>query len=1162
MKADRFLGPTAAWLAALLVLSCTNDYNPFTDPSRALAVVKYKSFHDADTLNIFTTETLVVAVADRGLVDSFSIVAPTNRRSPDTFVVKRTLGQPVAAGPYTYLVSLTDTGWKTLTINTFRSNGDRVPQEFSLYLRNPLRQNTINGFYGDTVSLAAAPHVRDADVEYHWDFGGGYDVTSPLPQISAAVKMQSFSSAGLLWVSDPSGAHPSPAVPFTYNLKDTTGPFIKCVNDGYVGKDTIITGDTTFYFKVQIWDPTQAGAVQSASVNGRKFDINDDPLYICVLTRMDTNVRLFPVTVSAVNNPQFLVSSTKTFWLQFSSAMSHGGGVLFTVTDPSTDTSVTESRNKVIFGYIEDYVHDSISVIVKLWENNAQNSLADTVHVAGKATWSFNFPLANGSNRARLAAYAANGDSLAGTSLLIVCDTTTKDTTPPEIIDVTANGAPMSNKFVTGDTAVLKIIAFDEGSGIDSLCVNNRPLVQSAQGYGFIWFDTVTVVHRPEGSAFTIVAVDNAMNRDTLSFVLCQNIPPQILRAPPANDTIPFGSRIVDTIIWTDPDNDQVQAQKAKGPDSMNVIPFGHVIQLSWIPQLPADTGLKKIRINLSDGYQTTTDSFQVFVTAAGGLPPAVQIDTAAMAVPAYLEANMDSLVLNVKTKNDSGNTPLSFYVTLTGAALPVTGRLCAWHPGINDVGRQIFTVTVIDTFHRSVSAQFAVTVEPPNRPCTLQVRYTVPVTPDGELDLSNATQPDTLFFSVKDPDIPAVEHHTVVVRFAAGQTDFVLDSNGQFFVALPAKPSNGQAKDTLFVSVTDRAGHEDSLRFFITYAGAGSPAFTGKIYINTQSSGVSITGSVIGFPLLIRLDKSYFTFAQAAPRGQDIRFSKSNGAALPYEIEHWDNVAGDAEIWVKVDTVYAFNDSQYIRMTWGNPAAVDSSNGRAVFDTAVGYVGVWHMNDGSATQNANSAQTQFNATIAQQGANPRIGTGSGVIGTADSLANNNYLNAGILPAMQTVSISAWVNPVTVPPWAKIICKPWGTYNDPFQIFSLEVAGAPDSAVQFHVGLSQPFSAYVVNKDSLKSGTWTHLVGTYDGMETRLYVNGAPAGTYTWTNSPAPAVPSNQQPWTIGGWSQNVVECLPGKIDEARISRGVWSPDYINLSYQNQRPGSAVLQFK
>ncbi|MGB7549569.1 MAG: hypothetical protein WBM14_17665, partial [Terracidiphilus sp.] len=423
-----------ALIAACALLSCSNDYNPFTDLSKARAVVTRKSFADRDTLTIFTTETLVVNVADRELVDSFSILAPSNRRSPDTFVVRKTQ-QPLASGPYTYLLSLTDTGWKTITVNTFRNNGERVPQEFFLYLRSPLGQSPLSGAYGDSVALSTKP-VGDTDVAYHWDFGGGFVISSPRPKTFASVKMSLFSIAGSLWVSDPSGAHPSPAVPFAYALKDTTGPYIRCVSAGYEGKDTIVTGDTTFYFKVKIWDPAQMGAVQSASVNGRNFDIDDDPYYICILTRMDTNVRLFPVTVSAVNNPQFLVSSTKTFWFQFSSTMAHGGGVLFSVTDPSTDTSVTSSRSKVVFGHIEDYVHDSISVIVKLWENNAKNSLADTVRGKGKADWSFSLPLAIGSNTVRLAAYyAANGDSLAGRSLLIVCDTALKDTTPPVIVD-------------------------------------------------------------------------------------------------------------------------------------------------------------------------------------------------------------------------------------------------------------------------------------------------------------------------------------------------------------------------------------------------------------------------------------------------------------------------------------------------------------------------------------------------------------------------------------------------------------------------------------------------------------------------------------------------------------------------------------------------------
>ena len=738
-----------AWLAAFALVSCSNEYNPFTDLSKARAVVTHKSFKDIDTLNIFTTETLVVRVANCELVDSFSIIAPSNRRLADTFTVRK--HQPLESGPYTYLLSLTDTGWKTITVSTFRNNGDRVPQEFFLYLRSPLGQPPLSGAFGDSVALSTAA-VGDTDVAYHWGFGGGFVITSSRPKTFASVKMSSFSTAGSLWVSDPSGAHPSPAVPFTYTLKDTTGPIIRCVNDGYVGKDTIVTGDTTFYFKVQIWDPAQTGAVQSASVNGRSFDIDDDPFYICVLTRLDTNVRLFPVTVSAVNNPQFLVSSTKTFWFQFSSTMAHGGGVLFSVTDPSTDTSVTSSRSKVIFGHIEDYVHDSILVIVKLWENNAKNGLADTVRGKGKADWSFSLPLAIGSNMVRLAAYAASGDSIAGKSLLIVCDTALKDSTPPVIVDITVNGAPVANKFVTDSTAVLRIIAFDEGSGIDSLLVNKRPLAQSAQGNGFIWFDTVSVAHRPDGSAFAIIAVDNALNRDTVSIVLCQNRPPQILRAPPVSDTIPLGSRLVDTIVWTDPDNDPVKAQKAKGPDSMNAVAFGQLLQLSWTPQLPSDTGLKKVMINLSDGYQITTDSFQVFVTAAGGLPPAVQIDTAGMAVPAYLEANSDSLVLNVKTRNDSGNAPLSFAATLNGAALSMAGPLCVWHPGLGDTGKQTIGVTVTDVNHRSVSALFPVTVVPPNRPCTLAVKYSIPVTSDGELNMYGQTTADTLFFSINGP--------------------------------------------------------------------------------------------------------------------------------------------------------------------------------------------------------------------------------------------------------------------------------------------------------------------------------------------------------------------------------------------------------------------------
>ena len=1158
MKRQRLSLWFAAWLVPLFFLFCSNDYNPFTDQSKARAVVIRKTFNDVDTLTIFTTETLVVAVAVRELVDSFSVVAPSNRRAADTFVVRKKAGQVLSAGPYTCLVSLTDTGWKTITINTFRSNGERVPQDFLVYCQSPLGQNAITGTYGDTVRLLTMP-VGDADVTYHWDFGSGFVVTSALPQASAVVKLQSIMTTGALWVSDPSGLHVSPRCAFSYNLTDSTGPIIMCANESYKGKDTIVTGDTTFYFKVKIWDPAQMQSIYSATINGRQFDINDDPYYVRVFDRMDTFKTFSPVVITAVDNQYNQNSSRKTFWFRYSDTLAHGKGIFITVSDPQGDISASSQRQKSIFGYVEDYAHDSIAVAVKLFINDV--ATGQTYSARGKYTalWNFALTLNDGANRIKLVAYSPGNDSLAEKSITIFYDPGLKDTVPPVILEITADGKAADYHYVTGNAAAIRIIAFDEGSGIDSLTINGKPLSMTPEGYGFIWYDTVPVVHRTSGNLFWVRAKDKSGNRDSVSFTLYKNNPPEIIQAPPAIQQISPGTVFTGKILCIDQDYDTLVIQKKDGPAGLMVGADGRI---SWTP-LMADSGMHTVVIRVSDGYQDVLYSFQLNVVTQSVPSQAARIDTLLTTWAPYLEAGKDSLVVFVKTLHDTLDTPLVFSAFLYNAPLPMNGRLLVWHPGIGDVGKRTVTLTVTDRFSQSDTMPVSFTVVPPNQPCTLHVRYTIPVTPGGELDLSSATQPETLFFSVNDPDIQAVERDTVKIRWPASRTEMVLDSTRQFLLILAPK-SGLKTKDTVSIIVSDRGGHADSMKFFINYAGAVGPGFTGKIIINTKSGGASITAPVLGFPLLVRLDTTYFTrsfFNAAAPNGADVRFKKPDGTPLPYQIERWDNAACRAEIWVKVDTVRPFDDTQYVLMTWGTGPAIDNSNGSAVFDTAEGYMGVWHMNDGSPTQNINSAQAQFNTTPAGGAPNPTISYGSGIIAGADSLSNSRYLNAGVLPTMQTVSMSAWVNPTVRTPWIKIISKSWTNYGAPYQIFSLEVTGPKDSAIQFHVGLTPGFSKYAVSTDSLKTKTWTHLAGTYDGITILLYVNGVQAGAYTWTNG-VPAVPSNQMPWTIGGWGGNQGEILAGKIDEPRIFRGVWGPDYIKLSYENQRIGSALLQFK
>jgi hypothetical protein len=185
------------------------------------------------------------------------------------------------------------------------------------------------------------------------------------------------------------------------------------------------------------------------------------------------------------------------------------------------------------------------------------------------------------------------------------------------------------------------------------------------------------------------------------------------------------------------------------------------------------------------------------------------------------------------------------------------------------------------------------------------------------------------------------------------------------------------------------------------------------------------------------------------------------------------------------------------------------------------------------------------------------------MIGRSDSLPTNNYLVVGNLPTMQKITISAWVYPVHVATWGKIICKSWTTNNSPFQIFSLDANGAATKSVRFHVGLSQAYTSAATANNIMPQNEWTFLTGTYDGTSIRLYVNGAMTDETQFNNQAAlPQVPANNQPWTIGSWNLSAAESFSGKVDEVRICRGAFSSDFIKLSYENQRPGNTMVTFK
>lgn len=120
--------------------------------------------------------------------------------------------------------------------------------------------------------------------------------------------------------------------------------------------------------------------------------------------------------------------------------------------------------------------------------------------------------------------------------------------------------------------------------------------------------------------------------------------------------------------------------------------------------------------------------------------------------------------------------------------------------------------------------------------------------------------------------------------------------------------------------------------------------SYSRQIRLNTSGSGLQTDSDLYSIPVLLRLSASNFNFSEVQESGADIRFIKSNGNRLHFEIERWDSQNNSGEIWVNIDTLYANDSSQSFLMLWGNSDSLIESDTVLTFDTAYGFTGVWHI--------------------------------------------------------------------------------------------------------------------------------------------------------------------------------------------------------------------------
>ena len=308
----------------------------------------------------------------------------------------------------------------------------------------------------------------------------------------------------------------------------------------------------------------------------------------------------------------------------------------------------------------------------------------------------------------------------------------------------------------------------------------------------------------------------------------------------------------------------------------------------------------------------------------------------------------------------------------------------------------------------------------------------------------------------------------------------------------------------------------------------------SGVMTILTTPEGADLPATAVeeGFPLLVRLDKDWFDFSQAKDGGEDLRFANPTGTPLAFQIEEWDAAAGRASIWVRIPVIKG-NAHQEFKMFWGKADAVSESKGNAVFNESNGYLCVFHLADPVKDEVGALEAKDTGTTVS-----------AGVIGKSRRFEPGKGINCGEKITTFPTGSSSHSSEV----WFKAE----KTNTHPFAWGNEQAQGKVTMLFESppHIRMDcYNSSGNVASKTPLAMSEWIHVVHTFKEGESRLFVNGVLDGVNKG------GLPLNVQTparMYIGGWYGNYQ--FAGDIDEVRVSKVARSPDWVRMTYENQKP--------
>jgi len=314
------------------------------------------------------------------------------------------------------------------------------------------------------------------------------------------------------------------------------------------------------------------------------------------------------------------------------------------------------------------------------------------------------------------------------------------------------------------------------------------------------------------------------------------------------------------------------------------------------------------------------------------------------------------------------------------------------------------------------------------------------------------------------------------------------------------------------------------------------------KLRFDNLAQGESLSD----FPVLVFLTASRIDYTATLMGGDDLRFVDADGQSeLAYEIESWSS-GGASFIWLKVPQIDGASDQDFVWMYHGNSAA--GPLGREAEVWSNGYEAVYHL--GSDVED--SSPSGFHGS--NHGATPSLGV---IAGGHSFDGSDDYIDLGtdrdLLRNTTVCTLSAWVEPSSVSGAHHTISisanagGPTSSSRALLNVMDSEVEGGG------RAGDWEGWIGYVSSGAGLLPGGRYNLSTVIDYANDRVhfYIDGAHFQSGDAYFSDRRTSNTSATSNALGAQDDGSGHFFAGHMDEARVSRGQRSADWIAAQHQS-----------